>query len=121
MPAPTGPSNPQLRKLLEQLRSRGFAEHRPFLLKLARELGRPERIRRDVDLSRIERYAEKGDVVAVPGNVLGAGLLTKPLTVAAWRFSTAAKEKIEKAGGKALSIEQLVEQNPAGTKVRIIC
>ena len=32
--------------------------------------------------------------------ILGNGELTRPLTVAAHRFSAAAKEKIEKAGGK---------------------
>ena len=32
--------------------------------------------------------------------ILGNGELTRPLTVAAHRFSASAKEKIEKAGGK---------------------
>ena len=37
--------------------------------------------------------------------ILGDGELTKPITVKAHKFSASAKEKIEKAGGKA---EQIV-------------
>jgi len=37
--------------------------------------------------------------------VLGAGELTKKLTVTAHRFSAAAREKIEKAGGTVIEIE----------------
>jgi len=37
--------------------------------------------------------------------ILGTGELTKKLTVSAHRFSTAAKEKIEKAGGSAVALE----------------
>lgn len=36
--------------------------------------------------------------------VLGEGEVKKPLTVRATRFSASAKEKIEKAGGKAIVV-----------------
>ncbi len=35
--------------------------------------------------------------------ILGGGDITRPVTVAAHRFSAAARDKIERAGGKALS------------------
>jgi len=42
--------------------------------------------------------------------ILGAGELTKKLTVSAHAFSASAKEKIEKAGGKVVVIEPPAEQ-----------
>ena len=42
--------------------------------------------------------------------ILGAGELSKKLTVKAHAFSASAKEKIEKAGGKALVIEPPAEE-----------
>jgi large subunit ribosomal protein L18e len=42
------------------------------------------------------------------------------VTVAAIGFSSRAKEKIEAAGGKALSISDLMDENPKGSKVRIL-
>jgi large subunit ribosomal protein L15 len=60
-----------------------------------------------------ERSLAKGryDVL----KVLGAGELTKPLTVAAHRFSKTAVEKIEKAGGKVIV---LPGKTPLAEKLR---
>jgi len=43
--------------------------------------------------------------------ILGTGELDVALTIHAHRFSNAAKEKIEKAGGKALLIQSPVKEN----------
>ncbi len=39
--------------------------------------------------------------------ILGNGELSRPLTVHAHRFSASAKEKIEKAGGKAIVLKSI--------------
>jgi large subunit ribosomal protein L18e len=71
-------------------------------------------------VSRINRHTEKDDVVVVPGKVLGAGKLGHPVTVAAFTFSETAKYIILKVRGKCLTIPDLVEKNPKGSKVKII-
>lgn len=120
MPAPTGPTNQMLVKQIEELRAEGRKEKSNFMLKIADELERPERIRKEVDLSRIERFASKGETVIVPGKLLADGILTKGVTIAAWSSSDAAKKKVEKAGGKVITITELIKKNPKGTKVKII-
>ena len=54
----------------------------------------------DVDL---DKLVESGAIKVRKGGlkVLGDGEITKPVTVKAHKFSASAKEKIEKAGGKA--------------------
>ncbi len=118
---PTGPTNPLLRKLIEDLRTRGYKEKIPFLLKIAEELSRQRRRRVEVNIAKLERLCKERETVVVPGKLLGYGKLSKPLTVAAWKFSKQALEKIDAAGGKAISIEELVSENPRGSNVRIIC
>ena len=56
--------------------------------------------------------AEKGLVknTRVDIKILGDGELTKALTVTAHRFSKAAREKIEAAGGTATALREPVEQ-----------
>lgn len=71
-------------------------------------------------VGKINRYASENEVVVVPGKLLGAGEIEKKVTVAAYRSSGQARDKIEKAGGKSLSIEELVAQNPKGSRVRIM-
>ncbi len=117
----TGPTNPLLKKLIENIRKKSFETNSKFLKDISDKLNKPRRQRVEVNLSKIDRYAKKGETIIVPGVVMGFGELTKPLTVSAWRFTGPAKEKIEKSKGKAISVEELIEKNPKGTKVRIMC
>lgn len=121
MPKQTGPTNPILKQMIADLKAAGHKYNVPFALAIAKSMGRPERKKVEVNLSTIERHAEKGETVMVPGKVLGSGKLTKPVTVAAVGISTQAVAKIEKAGGKVITIAELVEKNPKGSGVKILC
>ena len=56
----------------------------------------------------------------VPGKVLGSGALQHSVVVAALSFSTGAKERIEQAKGKALTIEQLLQQKPKAKDLKLL-
>jgi large subunit ribosomal protein L18e len=120
MTKPTGPTNPIIKTLIEDIRNRGYRENIPFLIKLADELEKPRRRRAEVDLSKLNRVCKENETVVIPGKVLSSGILKKPLKVAASSFSMSSIEKIQKAGGKVLTIEELVKDNPKGTNVRIV-
>lgn len=93
---------------------------KPFWRKVASELSKPRRKRVQVNLSKIEQYAAEDSTVVVPGKVLGAGMLSKKLTVAAFTFSENAKKLIDAAGGKTITIENLHKSNPEGRGVVIL-
>jgi len=117
----TGPTNPILKALIENLKEKSFETRNNFLKDIAEKLNKPRRQRIEVNIAHIERHTKKNDFIVVPGIVLGYGELTKPVTISAWKFSKPAKEKIEKSKGKAISIEELVEKNPRGTNVKMLC
>lgn len=87
---------------------------------LAEELDRPKRRRVAVNLSRIDRHTQEDEVVAVPGKVLAAGDLSKPLKVAAFQFSDGALEKIRRAKGEAMSLTELLEAGVEPSKIRVM-
>lgn len=120
MPYSTGPTNPTLRKLVRQLRVHGKKQKANVWLELAERLERPRRNRAELNLSQLSRHASGGDVVVVPGKVLAAGRLAHPVSVAAFKFSGAARRKIISAGGEALTIQQLLENNPGGKGVSLM-
>ena len=113
-------NNPELIKLLKELRIQAKEKDAPIWRDIAERLERPLRVWPEVNVSRIERYANEGETIVVPGKVLGSGTISKGVTVAAWKFSKSAKEKIEKAGGKTISIRELMKKNPKGSNVRIM-
>jgi large subunit ribosomal protein L18e len=116
----TGPTNPILKKLIEDMRNQGYKEKIPFLIEIAKKLEKSRRKRPEVNLSKLNRVCKENETVIVPGKVLSSGILRKPLTVAAASFSMSAIEKIQKAGGKTISIRELIKNNPKGTNVRIV-
>ena len=87
---------------------------------LAEELNRPKRRRVSVNLSRIDRHTEEGDVVAVPGKVLASGGLSKAVRVAAYSFSEGAREKIREARGEAMSLTDLLDRGVEPSQIKII-
>jgi len=87
---------------------------------IAVRLEKPRRNWAETNLSKLERYAEDGETVIVPGKVLAAGSISKKVTVAAFSFSAAAADAIKAAGGSVVSIQDLMAQNPKGSKVKIL-
>ena len=116
----TGPTNYVWRMTIRQLRKAAHVNKARIWRYVAELLERPRRRRIVVNVSKINRYTAPGDVVVVPGKVLGAGILDHGVTVAAMAFSRSALEKIKKAGGRAIHILDLVRENPRGSGVKVI-
>ncbi len=116
----TGPTNIVLRMTIRRLKSTANKYKAPIWRYVAEFLERPRRLRIEVNVSKISRYTSAGDVVVVPGKVLGAGSIDHPVTVAAIAFSAEAIRKITNAGGRVLHVLQLIEENPRGSNIKII-
>ena len=74
----------------------------------------------EVNVGKISRFSSMDDTVVVPGVVLGSGRIEEPVKVAALYFSKSARSKIEGAGGKAITLRELMSENSKGTKIKII-
>ncbi len=112
-------TNPRLSSLIAELKSVSRTEDADIWSDVADRLEKPRRTHAEVNLGRIERYAQEDETVIVPGKVLGSGAIQKSVTVAAVDFSSSAKTKIDQVG-ETLELEQAIEQNPEGTNVRVI-
>lgn len=113
-------TNPRLHRVVRELRDISRESGAAVWRDVADRLERSRRNWSEVNLSRLSRYADKGEQVVVPGVLLGTGEISIPMTVAAFRASGTARRKIEAAGGKALSLLELAVQNPKGSGVRIM-
>ena len=116
----TTKTNPQLVALIFDLKAKSRETEAPIWRDIALRLESPRRNWAEANLSRLELHAKDGETVIVPGKVLAAGSITKRLTVAAYDFSEAAKTGIRAAGGETVTLRELMESNPEGTKVRIL-
>ena len=116
----TGPTNPLLQELIGELKKRSNEQSVNLWKRIALDLEKPTRQRRIVNLSKINRYTKENEIIVVPGKVLGSGMLNHKLTISAYQFSDQAKDKIEKAGAKIITLLELSKEKPDGKKLRII-
>ena len=112
-------TNPRLRSLIADLKSTARDSGGNVWSDVADRLEKPRSTHAEVNLGRIERYAQEDETVIVPGKVLGSGVLQKDVSVAAVDFSGTAQTKIDQVG-ETMNLEQALEQNPDGTNVRVI-
>ncbi|MCG7851596.1 MAG: 50S ribosomal protein L18e [Methanosarcinaceae archaeon] len=113
-------TNPRIPTLIVVLKEKTRENDAPIWRDIAIRLEKPGRNYAEVNLSSINRNASENEVVLVPGKVLGAGMLGHPVTVAALNFSVTAREKITDVGGRCLTIEQIIDENPSGSGIRIL-
>jgi large subunit ribosomal protein L18e len=111
----TGPSNYYIRKLIRDL----WKTKIKIWKTVSKKLSGPRRNRVKANLYRINKKTKKDDIIVVPGKILGMGELEHTLTIACLESSRTAKKKIESSGSKIISIEELLEQNPKGSGVKI--
>ncbi|OYT54506.1 MAG: 50S ribosomal protein L18e [Candidatus Altiarchaeales archaeon ex4484_2] len=107
-------------QLIEELKKTAKEKNAAVWGKIADELSRTRKKRRCVNVWKINKFTQKGDVVLIPGKVLGDGILDHKVEVAAFKFTENAKEKIKDYGGEIISIPELLKKNPEGSNIKII-
>jgi len=113
-------TNPMLISLIHELKKQANEQEAPIWKDIATRLGKPLRNWPVVNLDRISKYTNEKETALIPGKVLSDGNLTKKVSIAAWQFSDKTVEKIKKAGGKTMTIEEVLKNNPKGKDIRIL-
>ncbi len=113
-------TNPELIQLIRLLKKESREKQANIWHDVAEYLGKSRSQRVAVNLSSINRHTKKNDVIVVPGKILGSGSIKHSVTVASFGASGRAKDKLNAAKGKYLSIAELLEKNPKGSNIKII-
>jgi len=113
-------TNPRLLNLISLLKDASRQNEALVWRDIASRLEAPAQNYAEVNLSKINRYAGNGETIVVPGKVLGSGMLETSVRIAALNFSQSAETKIREANGQCMTIEELIRDNPRGSKIRIL-
>jgi large subunit ribosomal protein L18e len=113
-------TNSVLLELVDELLRKSREDDARVWRDLAGRISKASQLRAEVNIGEIARHTKNKDVIAVPGKVLGAGEINHKVTAAALNFSAQGKEKIKTAGGKCLSLRELMKAHPKGRNVRIM-
>ena len=118
----TGPTKERAKKVIALLEKTGRKSKAGIWIDIAVRLALPRRHRVSVNLWKIERLAKvfPGKNLVVPGKVLAFGNLSQKASVIAFEFSKEAEEKIRKADGKAVLLEEAIAEKIAPKTMVIV-
>ncbi|MCK4484823.1 MAG: 50S ribosomal protein L18e, partial [Candidatus Thorarchaeota archaeon] len=94
-----GPTDPNTRALINSLKKTSTKYDVRIWKRVAELIARPARKRATVNVGKIGRHTRAGDIIVVPGKILGSGIIPHKVTVAAMNASTTARSAIVNAGG----------------------
>jgi len=112
--------NPELLRVLVELRRAARNHHAPVWESVAERLERSRHALVPLNVGQLERLAAADETIAVAGKLLSEGPLSKRLTVGAFSYSAQARAKVRAAGGSALSLHDLLKAKPDGKGVRFL-
>ena len=115
-----GTTNPEAQNLINFLHVQARTNKTKIWKSVANYLSKTKRSKIAVNVGKLVKLTSDGETVVVPGKVLGSGLIDHRLFVAASNFSPKARNKIEAAGGKCISLYELIKKNPKGSNIKII-
>ena len=113
-------SNSTLVKTIVELKEASRKNEAPLWRSIANRLEGSSRNWPSVNVSKLEYNINKNGKAIIPGKLMGTGIVTKKMTVAAYSFTDSAKEKIQSAGGKCLTYNEMIKATPKGTNVTVI-
>ena len=106
--------------MAKELKKASKKNEAPIWARLADLAIKPSSARRVVNLTKIDKITKEGDVLFVPGKVLGTGNMSHKITLCSFSISTVAAKKIIQAGGSVLKFTDMIEKFPTGKDVTII-
>jgi len=93
---------------------------KPLFARILKELKSATRQKRDVNLSKINRYSIAGSNIIVVGKVLASGELDHKVNVIAFNYSASALDKLKKSGSTAKDLSDLAKDKKIPSKVIIL-
>jgi len=93
-------ANPSFLSLIKNLYAASAARSENVWRDLAKRLDGPRRNWAEINISRLNEVTRKGEIVVVPGKVLGSGAQEHAVEVYCISASSIAEKKIKDAGGK---------------------
>jgi large subunit ribosomal protein L18e len=116
----TGPTNPIIQDLINEIKKVYVKDKVPFYKALLKQLSKPSRARAQVNIGKLDLLADKDLILVVPGKVLSVGEITKSFKVAALSFSQNALEKLNASKIEIMYLEDLIKKAPKAKGVKLV-
>lgn len=87
---------------------------------VAHKISKPSRKQTDLNLDEINERSKEGDIIIIPGKVLGMGEVNKKIKISALAYSESAKEKLTKNKIDFNLIGEEIKSNIEAKNIKIL-
>lgn len=113
-------TNQLVQNMVRELKKAAAKNKAPIWSKMAELAQKPAIAKRIVNVKKLNQLTSDGDVVMVPGKVLGTGNISHKITLCSFSISASAAKKIISAGGKIVNHSEMTSKFPTGRGVKVI-
>ncbi len=113
-------TSPEVEETIDTLLKVSRESESPVWRDIAKRLSGGRRRYASINVGKLNELSEEGDILIVPGSVLGEGKLTKKVVIAGLKASDTALEKISSSGSTFKKLIDLALENPKPVNVRIM-
>ena len=107
-------------KMARELRRASRQHEAPIWKRISEDALKPSVARRTVNIRNIAKFTKDGDMVAVPGKVLGVGDIGHSVALFSFGISESAHAKIVGAGGRIIDHNAMISERPTGSGVVLL-
>jgi large subunit ribosomal protein L18e len=93
---------------------------KPLFERIIKELKKSSRQKRDINISKLNRYSIEGSNIIVLGKLLSSGEIDHKVNVIAFSYSDSAIDKLKKKGCSVILIDDLAKSGKVPSKVIIL-
>ena len=112
-------ANQTVLHMVKDLKQASKKNDAPIWSKLASLALKTSSSKRVVNLTKINNLTKDGDIIFVPGKILGTGNLSHKITLSSFSMSTTAANKIIQSGGNIMVYSDMIKKFPTGKGVKI--
>lgn len=113
-------TNQLVQNMARDLKKAASKNKAPIWSKMAKLAQKPAIARRVINVKKLNQLTSDGDVVIVPGKVLGTGSISHKITLCSFSISASAAKKIIASGGSIINHSEITSRFPTGKGVKVI-
>ncbi|EQB68199.1 MAG: 50S ribosomal protein L18e [Candidatus Thermoplasmatota archaeon] len=113
-------TSPKIMETVETLLKLSRENQSPLWRDIAKRLSETRQNYADLNVGKISKMCKDGDIVVVPGKVLGSGYMEKKLKISALDVSEKAMKKIKDSGSEFVFLADLAKENPEPKNLKIM-
>ncbi|MCL4322879.1 MAG: 50S ribosomal protein L18e [Candidatus Thermoplasmatota archaeon] len=113
-------TSPKIKETVKTILELSRENQSPLWRDIAKRLSETRQNYADLNVGKISKLCKDGDIVVVPGKVLGSFFAVGKVKISALDISEKAMRKVKESGSEFIPLQDLAKENPEPKNIKIM-